>query len=223
MPIPENLTFKEAAGIPEVFLTAFQTIILIGGLQKGKNILIHAGASGVGTAAIQLAKAMEANQIITTSSSRKVQYCKDLGATLPISYESEKEWDKKILEHVPEGVHLILDCIGADYFYKNLNVLSMDSMIVYIAWMSGSVIKNFDLRLLFKKRICLQCSTLRSRSDEYKADLITKFSNFALPKFRSGELKPIIDKEFTLDDIQKAHRYVETNQSVGKVVIKISD
>lgn len=222
MKIPKGYSFEEAAAIPEVFLTAYQTLFTIGNLSKGKNVLIHAGASGVGTAAIQLAKSIGCEKIITTSSSSKTEICKKLGATLAIDYEKDKEWDKLILEHC-KGVDVILDPVGAKYFHQNCNVLGEDGKIVYIAFMSGSNVENFNLLSLFRKRGSINFSTLRARSNEYKADLVKQFSDKFLDKFEPRELFPFIDSTYNLKEIIQAHERCEKNISSGKIILKIDE
>lgn len=219
MSIPKGFDFKQSAAISEVFLTAFQTLCQIGGLQEGQNVLIHAGASGVGTAAIQLAKAIGCDRIITTSSGTKTATCKEYGATLAINYEETPEWDKLLLEHAPNGVHVILDPVGQKYFHHNCSVLAEDGKIVYIAFMSGSVVEKFNLVSLFRKRGSIHFSALRARTTEYKGELVDSFSKRFLSKFETGELKPVIDTIMPIEEIAMAHERCEKNISAGKIVL----
>lgn len=222
MKIPKGFSFEEASAIPEVFLTAYQTLFEIGKLSKGKSVLIHAGGSGVGTAAIQLAKSIGCEHIITTSSSSKTEICKKMGATLAIDYENEKEWDKEILKHC-KGVDVILDPVGANYFHKNCAALGEDGKIVYIAFMSGSNVENFNLASLFRKRGSIHFSTLRSRTYDYKSNLVKNFSEQFLGKFETKELNPVIDSVFKFDEIVKAHERCEQNISSGKIILKVDE
>jgi tumor protein p53-inducible protein 3 len=221
MRIPKGFDFVKAAAISEVFLTAYQTLFQIGRLGKGKSVLIHAGASGVGTAAIQLAKTIGCDKILTTSSGKKTDICKQWGATLAIDYNSTPEWEKTVMEHAPKGIDVILDPVGANYFHQNCHVLGEDGKIVYIAFMSGSMIEKFNLLSLFRKRGSIHFSTLRARTEDYKADLVRSFSDQFLSKYETGELKPVIDTVMKLEDIQLAHKRVETNESAGKIILTV--
>jgi putative PIG3 family NAD(P)H quinone oxidoreductase len=223
MPIPDNLSFQEAAGIPEAFLTAYQALVQLGQLQAGQTVLIHAGGSGVGTAAIQLSREIGARIIITAGSDQKVQRCLNLGANEGINYRTT-EFSEKVMEaSAGKGVDLILDFIGKPYWEKNFSVLAEDGKLVILATMGGSEIGNFDLRTLMKKRVTIAGSTLRNRSLEYKINLTREFANFALPLFIEKKLVPIIDKVFPWEAAAEAHRYLEHNLNFGKVVLTISD
>ena len=223
MPIPDNLAFQEAASIPEAFFTAFQALVQLGQLQAGQTVLIHAGGSGVGTAAIQLSREIGARTIITAGSDQKVQRCRSLGADEGINYRTT-EFSEKVREATSgKGVHLLLDFVGKPYWEKNLSVLAEDGKMVILATMGGSEIGNFDLRILMKKRVTITGSTLRNRSLDYKINLTREFANFALPLFIEKKLVPIIDKVFPWEAAAEAHRYLEHNLNFGKVVLTISD
>lgn len=221
MPLPRNLTFDHAAAIPEVFLTAFQSLFLIGNLRPDQTVLIHAGASGVGTAAIQLVRLADCRAIVTTSSTEKIEMCRKLGAAAGINYK-EGPFAPKVLEATAgRGVDVVLDFIGASYFKQNLECLATDGRIIVLSTLGGSRIDSVDLRELMKKRAFLLPTTLRNRSLEYKIDLTKKFSDFALTEFRSSNLEPVVDKVFPWEQVADAHRYVEENRNIGKVVLKI--
>jgi len=221
MPIPENFSFEEAAAIPEVFLTAYQTLFWLGNFQKKEVVLIHAGASGVGTAAIQLAGEKGATVIITAGSERKLAACREIGAKMAINYK-EGPFAPKVLEATENrGVNLILDFIGAAYWEQNLSVLATDGRLVLIAMLGGAIVERLDLRILLKKRIQITATTLRARSQDYKIRLVRDLSEFALPRFKDGRLKPAIDRIFPWEEVVQAHRYMEENKNIGKIVLKI--
>lgn len=221
MPVPDNLSLPEAAAIPEVFLTAFQALRWLGHFQAGEHILIHAGASGVGTAAIQLARQMQAGQIIITASAGKHQACLNLGADLAIDYRSEN-FQEAVAHHTSgQGVDLIIDFIAAPYFEKNINCLKQDGRLILLALMGGSKVSEFDLRKLLQKRLQITASTLRSRTREYQISLTQDFASFALPRFREEHLVPVINRVFKWQDVQEAHRFMESNENTGKIVLQL--
>lgn len=222
--IPDNMSFEEAAAIPEVFLTAYQTLYWLGELESEETVLIHAGASGVGTAAIQLAKKMtKAKVIVTAGSTEKLQFCKELGADKLINYK-EEEFNQLVLEYTEQkGVDLILDFVGASYWEKNLNSLKTDGRWVVIGVLGGAVVENVNLGMLLQKRITLKGTLLTPRSDDYKAQLTNEFIENVLPYFEKGLIKPIVDIVFPLDEVAKAHQYMEENKNSGKIILKIED
>ncbi len=222
--IPDNMSFEEAAAIPEVFLTAYQTLYWLGELEPEETVLIHAGASGVGTAAIQLAKKMtKAKVIVTAGSNEKLQFCKELGADKLINYK-EEEFDQIVLDYTEQkGVDLILDFVGASYWEKNLNSIKTDGRWIVIGVLGGAVVENVNLGILLQKRITLKGTLLTPRSDAYKAQLTNEFIEKVLPYFEKGLIKPIVDIIFPLDEVAKAHQYMEENKNSGKIILKIED
>ncbi len=223
MPMPESISFAEAAAIPEVFLTAYQALVKIGELRAGETVLLHAGASGVGTAGIQIAKVLGATVVVTAGSKEKLNACKKLGALEAVNYK-EGPFSSRVLQVTSnKGVNLIVDFVGAPYWEQNVNVLGVDGRIVILATMGGSQIREFDLRALMGKRIQLTGSTLRNRSGQYKAALTADFAAFALPLFRDGRLKAVVDKVFPWKEASQAHKYVEENRNIGKVVLDFMD
>lgn len=222
--IPDNMSFESAAAIPEVFLTAYQTLYWLGELKPDETVLIHAGASGVGTAAIQLAKKMtKARVIVTAGSNEKLQFCKELGADKVINYK-EEEFDQIVLNYTEQkGVDLILDFIGASYWEKNLTSLKIDGRWVLIGVLGGAIVENINLGKLLQKRITLKGTLLTPRSDDYKAKLTNEFVEHVMPYFEKDLIKPIVDTVFLLDDAAKAHRYMEDNKNSGKIILKVED
>ncbi len=223
IPIPENLSYEEAAAIPEVFLTAYQTLYWLGDVKQGQQVLIHAGASGVGTAAIQLVKYAGAIPIVTAGSAKKLDFCLQLGAKVAINYK-----DGEFATHVnkateKKGVQLILDCVGAAFWEQNIACLAFDGKMILIAAMGGSVVEKVSLRKILLKRLQIIGSTLRARSLEYKIRLTQAFVQEILPGFEDGSLRPVIDSVFNWREVAKAHQHMEANLNMGKIILKITE
>lgn len=222
MTIPSSLTLEQGAAIPEVFLTAYQALFFEGRTKFGSTVLIHAGASGVGTSAIQLAKARGC-RVICTASASKHDTCKQLGADLSIDYQSQ-DFAMIVKEYTKDrGVDIILDFIGATYFKQNLDCLATDGRLILIATMGGARLDSFDIRPILVKRLKIQGTTLRARTNNYKQELIQAFSADFLPDLASGKITPIIDCVLDWKDIQKAHQRMEANKNIGKIVLKVRE
>lgn len=221
LPVPENLTLLEAAAIPEVFLTAYQCLYWIGKLKRGETVLIHAGASGVGTAVIQLAKYTGARVFATVGSEEKKQFCLKLGADHVIQYKTHL-FDEEILK-ICDGVDVVLDFVGASYWTKNIRVLKTDGRWVLISTLGGSKLEQISLAPILAKRLSIKGTTLRARSLQYKAELTREFSQKILPQIEKGEIRPIIDQVFPWTEVQKAHQYMEENKNIGKIVLQIQN
>lgn len=222
MVVPESFSFEEAAAVPEVFLTAYQTLFWIGQLRADETVLIHAGGSGVGTAAIQLAKQLGHAKVITTAGSKeKLDFCASLGADHGINYK-EQNFDEEVLQATDgQGVDLILDFIGASYWQKNFTSISVDGRWVLIGFLGGSEIEAFNLMDLMSKRIQLTGTLLTPRSDRYKADLTADFASKTMELFNNNKLKPIVDQVFSFDQVQQAHEHMESNKNIGKIILKV--
>lgn len=217
----KNLDFNQAAAIPEAFLTAWQAISWIGELKKNERILVHAGASGVGNAIMQLAHLFDA-EIFTTCSKGKISFCQEFGANHVIDYKNQS-FSKIVNEKTQnEGVQLIIDFIGGDYLMQNVACLAKDGKIVQLATMGGAI-TQIDLRKLMAKRGSLIASTLRSRSRAYQIELTNDFWEHNQTHFENGNLKPVIDSVWNWEDVQKAHNYMEANKNKGKMVLEISN
>lgn len=222
MVIPENLSFEEAAAIPEVFLTAYQTLFWHGRLEKGEKVLIHAGGSGVGTAAIQLAKEMASAKVLTTAGSdEKLAFCQELGADICINYKKQNFEEEVLQSTDQQGVELILDFVGASYWERNLKSVKVDGRWVLIGILGGKVVENVNLMDLLLKRVQITGTLLTPRSDAYKAELTAEFASKALTLFENEKIRPVVDHVYSLTDIQKAHERMESNQNIGKIIIKI--
>lgn len=220
MPIPENFSFTDAAAVPEVFLTAYQALVYYGKIQNGNTVLIHAGASGVGTAAIQIAKQFQAHTIITASP-EKHKTCIDLGAEKAIDYKKEDFYDSVMNYTNNEGVDIVIDFIGAPYFQRNLNCLKTDGKLLMLSQLGGFNVSELSIRQMVSKRLSIIGSALRSRNIEYQIKLVREFTEFAMGKFKAGDLNPVIDKVFDWSNVSEAHRYMEANKNTGKIILKV--
>ncbi|EXJ89568.1 NADPH2:quinone reductase [Capronia epimyces CBS 606.96] len=220
---PKELSWEEAAGIPETWITATQALYVVGGFVPGKSVLWHAGASSVSIAGIQLAKADNASAIYVTASSReKIEFCKSLGATEGFSYK-DGDWAQELLKYTDgKGVDFIIDFVGANYFNQNLDVAARDGHIVNLGLMGGAVVKgDVDIGRFLFKRIRYEGSTLRSRDEEYQGRLRDTLVEHALPRFVDGTFKVVIDKVFKWEDIQEAHELLESSKTMGKLICTI--
>lgn len=217
---PENLSFEEAAGIPEAFLTAYLKLILLGEAKENETVLIHAGGSGVGTAAIQLAKEKKAKSIVTAGSPEKLEVCRGLGANALVNYKTEDFSQIVLKETNNKGVDLILDFIGASFWDQNFKSISTDGRWILIGVLGGFE-KMINLRQMMHKRIRLIGSTLRPRSETFKEELVKDFSLFSKSRFEDGRLKPVVDKVFSWKNVAEAHQYMEENKNIGKIILKI--
>ncbi|WP_135548396.1 NAD(P)H-quinone oxidoreductase [Paenibacillus cymbidii] len=221
MAIPDRLSFEEAAAIPEVFLTAYLNLFVLGGLAAGEHVLIHAAASGVGTAAIQLAREAGAIPIATAGSDNKLDVCKSLGAQCLIPYK-EQDFADKVLEYTSgRGTEVILDPIGASYWKQNFRCIRSDGRWVLIGGLGGNKVEQLNIASFMSKRVKVIFSTLRSRPYTDKIALTEQFVRFAAEKFASGVLTPVLDKVFDWTEAMAAHEYMANNQNIGKIVLKV--
>lgn len=222
MPIPENLTFEQAAAIPEVFLTAYQNLFWHGKLQKNETVLIHAGGSGVGTAAIQLATQLAEARVITTAGSKeKLDFCHDLGAAIMINYK-EQEFHTEVLKATKDhGADVILDFVGASYWDMNLQSIAKNGRWVLIGVLGGQEVQNVNLMALMKKFVEITATLLTPRDNQYKARLTQEVTERVLPLIADGSIKPIVDKIFPLEEAQQAQDYMEDNKNIGKIILKV--
>jgi tumor protein p53-inducible protein 3 len=222
MPVPPGMTFEEAASIPEAWFTAYLNLFLEGGLNggAGERALIHAAASGVGTAAIQLARRAGVAVAAGTRSVRKMETLRGLGADLVVDTSSESF--AALVEDAwgPEAVDVILDPVGGSFLSQNLRLLSRGGRIVFIAMMGGAT-AQIDLRPVLSKRLRLIGSTLRSRPLPEKIALTRSFVENVLPGFVDGTLRPVIDRVFPLSEAAEAHRRMAANENVGKIVLVV--
>ena len=220
MPIPRGFDFAQAAAIPEAFLTSFLNLFLIAHLSAGEVVVVHAGASGVGTAALQLCRGI-ARVVLATASQRKHEACLALGATHVLRREDvAARLPHTVREAAGRGANVIFDLVGAAYLEANVAALAQDGRLVCISTLSGSK-ATLDLGAVLYKRLSLVGSTLRSRSASAKARLISEFAEKALPRFDNGELRPVVAATIPLANAMQAHLRMEADEVVGKLVLVV--
>lgn len=220
LPIPVGFSFIQAAAIPETFFTVWNTLFNQAHLQTGDSLLIHGGSSGIGTTAIQLAKAFGASVIVTVGNDDKAQYCLKLGANTAINYRQQDFVDEiKSLTH-GRGVNIVLDMVGGDYLPRNLKCLAVDGHLLQIAIANGSH-SEINLAAVLMKRLTIIGSTLRAREDQYKAQIARQLRQHVWPLLAIGRIKPVIHSTFPLTEAAQAHRLMESSQHIGKIILEI--
>ena len=218
--IPDNLDFEQAAAIPEVFATAWLNLFIEAALQPGERVVLHAGASGVGTAAIQLCHAFGSDSFVTAGSASKIEACLKLGAK-----GGHNRRDGGFIDALralwPQGADVILDPVGASYLAENLEALTLNGRLVLIGLMGGSR-PEIDLAKLMMKRLRVVGSTLRARPLEEKASIMAELSQYVWPKISHGEIVPVIQQVFPIQSASAAHELMASDVTIGKVVLKVS-
>lgn len=223
LPIPVGLDYKQAAALPEVFATAYLNIVWEAQAKAGEKVLVHAGASGVGTATIQLCRYLGLPVMATVGNANKGELCLRLGAEQAINYRATQFAD--VIKQQWGAADIILDPVGGSYLESNLTSLSLDGRLVLIGIMGGRT-ANIDLGRILMKRLRLVGSTLRSRNDAFKAELIAEMQRTLWPGFSHNAnaqpaLRPIIDRVYPMTEIESACTYMESNASIGKIVIQV--
>ena len=220
LPIPQGFTMEEAAGICETYFTVWANVFQIGGLKAKERILIHGGASGIGTTAIQLARAMGAEVFVTAGTEAKCKACLDLGAHFAINYKTQ-EFEKEIARLTGgEGVDVILDMVGGDYAQRNIDSLARKGRLVVIAVQRG-VEGKVNLAKIMMKRLTVTGSTMRPRTVEEKAQIARELRETVWPLLEARKVKVVIDRVFPLDEVRSAHEYLEKGDHFGKVVLLV--
>ena len=217
--IPENVSFVEAAAIPETFFTVWANVFQMGKAKAGEVVLVHGGTSGIGTTALMLCKALGIKTFATVGSDEKVQAIANL--TDAINYKTQ-DFEHLINEKTDNaGVDVILDMVGAPYLEKNLNLLRRDGRLVYIAFLGGAKAKEVKLGQIMMKRLTITGSTMRARNTAEKAEIAQGLQDHVAPLWAKGMCLPMIYQTFEFDHIQAAHACMDTGEHVGKVVVKI--
>ena len=217
--IPENVSFVEAAAIPETFFTVWANVFQMGKAKAGEVVLIHGGTSGIGTTALMLCKALGIKTFATVGSDEKVQAIANL--TDAINYKTQ-DFEHLINEKTDNaGVDVILDMVGAPYLEKNLNLLRRDGRLVYIAFLGGAKAKEVKLGQIMMKRLTITGSTMRARNTAEKAEIAQGLQDHVAPLWAKGDCLPMIYQTFEFDQIQAAHACMDTGEHVGKVVVTI--
>ncbi|MCW8196709.1 NAD(P)H-quinone oxidoreductase [Proteobacteria bacterium 005FR1] len=221
LPVPKGLSLAEAAALPETFFTVWTNVFDRAKLQSGETFLVHGGSSGIGSTAIQLAKAFGARVFTTAGSEEKCQFCRDLGADLAINYR-DTDFVAAIQEATgSKGVDVILDMVGGDYIQRNIQAAAVEGRIVSIAFLGGpQATVNFAPMML--KRLTLTGSTLRPRTTEVKGAIAKNLQEKVWPLIESGKIKPQIAAEFSFDEVVKAHKLMESSKHMGKIVLTLA-
>ncbi len=217
LPMPENLTFIEAAAIPETYFTVWNNVFRIGNLIENEVILIHGGSSGIGTTAIQIAKEFGAHVITTTSEKEKVEKCYELGADLVINYNTH-DFLEEIKSSKFSDVNVILDIVGGDYTIKNYELAAMYARIIQIAYIKGNKV-NVDLSPLMRKSLIHTGSVLRPKDLSYKTEIAIDIEKYILPRISNDKIKPIIHRTFDLKDANEAHSLMKSGKHFGKIIL----
>lgn len=220
LPVPAGMDFVAAAGLPETFFTVWTNVFMRGGLQAGESLLVHGGSSGIGTSAIQMARAMGATVYATAGSAEKCAACVELGADLAVNYRND-DFETVLQERTGgAGVDVILDMVGGDYINRNIRLAAPDGRIVNIAFQGGfEAAVNFVPVLL--KRLTLTASTLRPQSAEAKAAIAAQLLEHIWPRLESGDISPVIAATFPLQDAAAAHELMESSAHIGKIILTL--
>lgn len=219
MATPPGMSLVDAAAIPEVFITAWDALVVQGGLTSGRWAMVHAGASGVGTAAIQICRAVGA-RVIVTCSAGKVQACRELGADVVVDYGTQDFVAEVATATGGNGVDVILDVIGGEYVARNVASLAVKGRIIQVGVMDGKP-QVFNVGMLLGKRATITGTVLRGRPTEEKIAISRRFAAEMLPLFSSGAMKPVVDSVYPIEDIRAAHEYMASNANVGKIVVTL--
>jgi putative PIG3 family NAD(P)H quinone oxidoreductase len=219
--LPSSYSYQQGAANAEVFLTAYQSLFTIAKLKPNASVLIHAGASGVGTAAIQLAKSIGCHVVVTVSTKEKLDACIALGANEALNYKETDfvTWTKK---NQPKGYDVILDVVAGVQVNKNISVANLDCHIVVLAMLGGRFTDPVDFAKMLFKRVTITASTLRNRSNDYKDTLVSNFKKDFKKQFESHAIEPVIYKSYPWYEANEAHQIMDTNQNIGKLVLVVS-
>lgn len=218
LPVPEGMALREAACLPETCFTVWSNVVLRGGLKGGERFLVHGGSSGIGTTAIQLARALGARVFATAGSDDKCKACLDLGAERAINYRSE---DFVALMKAEGGANLILDMVGGSYLPRNVKALADDGRLVQIAFLQGPKVE-LNFAEVMTRRLTITGSTLRPQSDLAKARYARDLAEQVWPLIAKGALRPVMDSEFPLTEAPAAHARMESSGHIGKIVLKVA-
>ncbi|MGZ8241387.1 MAG: NAD(P)H-quinone oxidoreductase [Methylobacter sp.] len=220
LPLPDGLSFIQAAALPETFFTVWSNVFDRAHLLPGETLLVHGGSSGIGTTAIQLAKAFNAHVIVTAGSDAKCEFCRQLGANAAINYKKQDFVEEINNLTGDKGVEVIMDMIGGDYFPRNIRCMADDARLVQIAVQNGSK-SEINLLPILLKRLTLIGSTLRARNEAFKTEIAKKLLKNVWPLLSTGEIKPVIHSTFALNDAAKAHELMESSQHIGKIILTV--
>lgn len=222
MPLPEAWSFEQGAAIPEVFFTAYLNLFMEAGLKAGDATLIHGGASGVGTAGIQMARQAGCRVFATAGSDEKAARCQELGAEAAINYKKEDFAERIQALTGGQGVDVIMDMVGADYFERNLQLLKVYGRLVFIATLSGASVE-LDIRKLMGRRLRLIGSVLRPRSVAEKVEIKQRFMAQFWPMLLDGTIEPVIDSVYPIEQANEAQQRMAENKNIGKIILRVGE
>ncbi len=223
LPFPKGYDAVKAAAVPETFFTVWANLFQMAGLTEGESVLIHGGSSGIGTTAIQLAKAFGAEVYTTAGSKEKCDACETLGAKRAINYKQE-DFAAVIKDATGgKGVDVILDMIGASYFEKNIASLAKDGCLSMIAFLGGTIAEKVDLRPIMVKRLTVTGSTMRPRTADEKRAIRDELVEQVWPLLEAGKVAPVIHDVIDFDQVSEGHRLMESSSHIGKIVMRISE
>lgn len=220
LPVPAPLSMIEAGGLPETYYTVYDNVFTRGRLKAGEAFLVHGGSSGIGSTAIQLAKAIGATVYATAGSDEKCDFCRSLGADAAINYRTQDYVAEIRRLTEKRGVDVILDMVGADYIPRNLSILALEGRLVQIAFLKGGK-AEVDFMQLMLRRLTITGSTLRARSVALKAEIAEKLKREVWPLLEAGRVKPIVDATFPLAEARKAHELMESSAHAGKIILEM--
>ncbi|GAK71755.1 putative NAD(P)H--quinone oxidoreductase [Agrobacterium rubi TR3 = NBRC 13261] len=222
LPFPKGYDAVKAAALPETFFTVWANLFQMAGLTEGESVLIHGGSSGIGTTAIQLAKAFGAEVYTTAGSKEKCDACEKLGAKRAINYRDEDFVEVIKAETGGKGVDVILDMIGASYFEKNLSSLAKDGCLSIIAFLGGNIAEKVDLRPIMVKRLTVTGSTMRPRTADEKRAIRDELVAEVWPLLEAGTIAPVIHDVIDFDQVAEGHRLMESSSHIGKIVMRVA-
>jgi len=221
LPVPAKLSLIEAAAVPETFFTVWYNVFMRCRLAEGETFLVHGGSSGIGTTAIQLAKAHGCTVITTAGTNEKCRFCEDLGADKAINYKRE-DWQQVVNDYTDgRGVDVILDMVAGPYMQQNLDSLALEGRYGIIAFLQGPK-AELNMRVVLGRRLTITGSTLRPQTVAEKSAIATQLRDHVLPLLEDGSVRPIIDSTFSLNDAAAAHELMESSQHKGKIVLVVT-
>ncbi|WP_313591957.1 NAD(P)H-quinone oxidoreductase [Agrobacterium cavarae] len=223
LPFPRGYDAVKAAAVPETFFTVWANLFQMAGLTEGESVLIHGGSSGIGTTAIQLAKAFGAEVYTTAGSKEKCDACETLGAKRAINYKREDFADVIKDATGGKGVDVILDMIGASYFEKNIASLAKDGCLSMIAFLGGTIAEKVDLRPIMVKRLTVTGSTMRPRTADEKRAIRDELVEQVWPLLEAGKVAPVIHDVIDFDQVSEGHRLMESSSHIGKIVMRVGE
>lgn len=218
LPVPKGVDVTTAAALPEAACTVWSNLVMVAGLTAGDTLLVHGGASGIGTFAIQLARARGARVLTTAGSAEKLARCRELGADVAINHREEDFADRVRQETDGEGVDIVLDFLGGTYLERNVRSLAVNGRLVVIGLMGGRT-AELDLGRMLVKRLSVHATTLRSRPVTEKAEIVARVAEHVWPLVESGAIRPIVERRMRLPEAAEAHRLLESSTHVGKIIL----